>query len=59
MTSTLVAAADKNAPENSLLYTVLRKASGGGTMPKTPACAFSASDMQRIADWIGAGAADD
>ena len=43
-------------PTNSALYAVLRKACAGGTMPKEPASfSFSAADMKRITDWIGAG----
>jgi hypothetical protein len=48
-----------DSPLTSTLYLTLRKACGGGTMPKQPAnFFFSAADMQRIADWIGAGAPD-
>ena len=44
-------------PTTSTLYLTLRKACGGGVMPKEPAdFFFSAADMKRIADWIGAGA---
>ena len=44
-------------PTTSGLYGVLRKACIGGEMPKQPAnFFFSAADMKRITDWIGAGA---
>jgi hypothetical protein len=44
-------------PTDSSLYAVLRKACIGGEMPKQPAnFFFSAADMKRITDWIGAGA---
>jgi hypothetical protein len=47
-------------PTTSTLYVALRKQCGGGTMPKAPATfVFSASDMKRITDWIGAGAPND
>ncbi|WP_394848384.1 hypothetical protein LZC95_13095 [Pendulispora brunnea] len=54
----LVAEADQTAPEHSPLYLVLRKSTGGGTMPKAPVCAFDEVDMKRIANWIRAGAPD-
>jgi hypothetical protein len=47
----------KDDPTTSTLYLTLRKSCGGGSMPKEPASfAFSAADMARITDWIGAGA---
>ncbi|MEO7110124.1 MAG: hypothetical protein ABI183_06775 [Polyangiaceae bacterium] len=48
-------------PATSPLTTqVLRHADGSvGNMPKNPPCAFSATDLQRINDWIQAGASDD
>jgi hypothetical protein len=49
----------KDDPTTSTLYLTLRKTCGGGSMPKEPASFdFSANDMKRIADWIGAGAPD-
>lgn len=54
----LVVAGD---PGNSALVTqVLRHADGSsGNMPKSPPYAFTAVDLQRISDWIQAGAAND
>jgi len=59
-TKGLINPGDQAAPENSLLYSTLRKtATGVGTMPKSPLCGFDATDMKRITDWIGAGALND
>jgi len=58
-TAALATSADEGAPEQSGLYLVLRKSSGGGSMPKAPVCAFDDTDMKRIADWIRAGAPND
>ncbi|MGH7330307.1 MAG: hypothetical protein ACREJX_18325, partial [Polyangiaceae bacterium] len=48
-------------PGNSALLTqVLRHADGSsGNMPKSPPYPFSATDLQRISDWIADGANDD
>jgi hypothetical protein len=47
----------KDSPTTTTLYQALRKACGGGVMPQQPTTYFfSASDMARITDWIGAGA---
>jgi len=54
----LVTESDQAAPEHARLYVVLRKSTGGGSMPKAPVCAFDQADMKRIADWIRAGAPD-
>jgi hypothetical protein len=56
-TAALVTVGDtKDDPTNSSLYLVLRKACGGGEMPKVPATlTFSVADMKRITDWIAAG----
>lgn len=43
-------------PAVNFLYSVLRKADGGGSMPKRPACIFEANDLKRIADWLAEGA---
>jgi hypothetical protein len=44
-------------PTLTPLYTVLRKCSGTGSMPKLPAdLMFTSADMARIAAWIKAGA---
>jgi hypothetical protein len=44
-------------PTTTALYAVLRKCSGGGTMPQSPATLmFTSVDMTRIAAWIKAGA---
>jgi hypothetical protein len=46
-------------PTGSTLYATLRKACGGGVMPKVPAdFYFSAADMARIDDWLAAGTPD-
>jgi hypothetical protein len=48
------------APENTILIQILRTADGsGGSMPKSPPCAFDTNDFQRITDWIKAGAPND
>jgi hypothetical protein len=47
-------------PTTSGLYAVLRKCSGGGSMPKEPAnFMFTSGDMARITAWIKAGAPND
>ncbi len=46
-------------PTTTLLYATLRKCSGGGTMPLSPAnLQFTSADMARIAAWIKSGAPD-
>jgi hypothetical protein len=45
--------------DGTKLYANLRKASGGGTMPKSPPYAFTSADIARISDWVAAGAKDD
>jgi hypothetical protein len=48
---------DQSNPTGSTLYGTLRKTCGGGIMPKVPATYFfSPADMERISDWISAGA---
>jgi hypothetical protein len=44
---------------DSRLYSVLRKESGGGYMPQSPPYSFSADDIQRMTDWVAAGANND
>lgn len=57
-TAALVVAGD--ATNSALTTQVLRHADGSaGNMPKNPPCAFSAIDLQRINDWITAGATND
>lgn len=48
-------------PTTSVLLTkVLRRADGtGGNMPQSPGYAFTVTDLQRISDWIAAGAKND
>jgi hypothetical protein len=43
-------------PKSTTLYAILRKKCGGGIMPRKPAYAFDAPDIQRIVDWLRAGA---
>jgi len=57
--SNVVKAEDRDLPEKSKLYTVLRKFDGDGFMPKSPVCAFDDVDLTRITDWIRAGAPND
>ena len=45
--------------DSTRLYVNLRKSSGGGTMPKTPAYTFTPEDIQRLSSWVAAGAQDD
>jgi hypothetical protein len=45
--------------DGTRLYANLRKSTGGGTMPKTPAYAFAPADLARIGSWVAAGAKDD
>jgi hypothetical protein len=61
ITSNAAALVQSGDPGNSALTTqVLRHADGSvGNMPKTPAYGFSALDLQRINDWITAGAPND
>jgi len=50
----------KNAASSPLLTQVLRHADGSsGNMPKSPPYGFTATDLQRISDWINAGAPND
>ncbi len=63
-TSLVSAAADLVNPGDAktsiLLTKVLRRADGtGGNMPQSPGYAFSDTDLQRISDWIDAGAKND
>jgi len=47
-------------PTTTVLYSVLRKCSGGGSMPQQPASLmFTSADMARVAAWIKAGAPND
>ena len=57
--SGLVLAADRDIPENSRLYSVLRKVNGAGFMPLRPQCAFDDVDIARITAWIRGGAPND
>jgi hypothetical protein len=61
MVSESTALIQTSNPANSPLITqVLRHADGStGNMPLSPPCAFSATDLQRITDWITAGALND
>lgn len=43
-------------PKSTSLYAILRKKCGTGSMPKSPPFAFDAGDIQRIVDWLRAGA---
>lgn len=46
--------------EQTTLYTILRKSSGGGSMPKRPfTVTFSETEMASIRAWIAAGAKND
>lgn len=55
----LVRPQDRDLPEESRLYFVLRKEEGDGYMPLRPECFFDETDMTRIRDWIRAGAPND
>lgn len=61
MVSASAALIQTSNPANSPLITqVLRHSDGSvGNMPLTPPCSFSSTDLQRITDWITAGAQDD
>ena len=53
----LVVAGDTTTdPKSTSLYAILRKKCGGGSMPRKPEFAFDAPDIQRIVDWMHAGA---
>ena len=57
--SRLVRAQDTANPAASPLVRELRKAGGVGKMPKDSPFVFQTEDIQRIEDWIAAGAKDD
>ena len=61
MTRSIVPEGGSRTPEMTTLYLALRKAPPlvGGPMPKSSSFAFCPHDMQRIADWIAAGAPND
>jgi hypothetical protein len=61
MTSTIVPSGGTSTPEGTTLYKALRKApplTGSGPMPRNSSFAFCPGDLQRIADWISSGAAN-
>jgi len=58
----LITAGDTTtAPEDTLLWATIRKCSGGGTMPESPpeTYSFDSASLQRIHDWLAAGAPND
>lgn len=59
--ASIVPPAGSATPDQTQLYAIVRKAppNSGGTMPKSSAFAFTPADLQRIADWIKAGARND
>jgi len=56
----LVTAGDTTSdPKQSGLYGILRKTTGGGTMPKSPPYQFTPADLDRLTAWLKAGAPND
>lgn len=58
MVAKLLTEEAKTNPEDSYLYSMLRKASGG-SMPKRPPYTFSETDLARIRAWMMAGYPND
>ena len=54
----LLTPGDGKAFSTTVLYSILRKQSGGGNMPKS-GYSFTAADIARISSWVAAGAKND
>jgi hypothetical protein len=57
LTTATPALVDPKDPDNSILISIALRNKGGGNMPQAPASyVFSDASMQRIRDWMAAGA---